>query len=83
MNKSTNHKKIVTIIVTFVACIFIAIFFVFPIIPIIISNHALGINGILLLHGIIGITVILCLAYALKRRLEDLDNGEEDDLDKY
>ncbi len=83
MNQSTSHKKIVAIIITFVVCIIIAIFFVFPIIPIIMSKNTIGINGILIIHGIIGIVIISCLAYALKRRLEDLDNGEEDDLDKY
>ncbi len=81
MKEETKRKKNTAIIVTIILCVFFAIFMIFPLLTVI--STVSKITGALGIQALFGVIIISCLLVVLRKRLEDLDNGEEDDLDKY
>ncbi len=83
MKNKNKGKKIVATVVVVVISIIICIYLIFPFWGVI--NKKIGVFGqvFAVLPPLIGMVIILALFYLLLKRFKELDDGNEDDLDKY
>ncbi len=82
MRESREYKKVSAIIAAFLSCVFVMMTCVFSLIDYLdLSGKATFINVFLV--SAFGTAIVACFVVALKKRLQDLDAGEEDDLDQY
>ncbi len=84
MKETKSGKKIVAIIVTVLVCIFFVLSIIIPGFNYVFGHNMHSFEGVFVVFQVLlGVGLILCMFHILKQRITDLNNGQEDDLDKY
>ncbi len=82
--KNNSKKKFYAMLSAAVVSIFFALVFVFPAMDYGFSNHFRKHHDVYpMIVGLVGIVLILCMVYLVKQRFNELDSGQEDDIDQY